>query len=196
MNWPCAFLNFHTILKNKVHKIWTGCIQIYNLYCTLCRGLIFSGHCVDCWVRHWELPLYIWQNLTCGDIKGLLGYTCWLCKIPYINIFYKNLTMVVVVLMSLTSWKHCCLCMVVLCYVAEYQFVSDCNVWTWSFIHCNFFSESLEKSAPNLGSCSFMKHGLVFIIFDTHSQHALQNGVLVCSLFYLICLWNAETKIT
>ena len=40
----------------------------------------------------------------------------------------------------------------------------------------------LTKNVPNLGHCSFVKHGPKFVIFDTHNQHTLESGVLVHSL--------------
>lgn len=44
-----------------------------------------------------------------------------------------------------------------------------------------------HKNVPNLGSCSFVKYGPMFVIFDTYNQYTLENGVLVHSplLIYL-----------
>jgi len=54
------------------------------------------------------------------------------------------------------------------------------------------YSSSVSKNAPSLASCSFDKHGLIFIIFDRQHQHTFRNDMPVqlffSLLFYLLYL--------
>ena len=59
-------------------------------------------------------------------------------------------------------------------------------------LHTAKYTVCLRKNALNLGSCSFVEHGPMFIIFGKHNQHTLENGLqTMVSLyvhFYLLSL--------
>jgi len=54
------------------------------------------------------------------------------------------------------------------------------------YIHC------VSKNAPTFASCSFNKHGLIWIIFDKQHQHTLKNAMhfqlSLCLHFFLLYL--------
>ena len=59
--------------------------------------------------------------------------------------------------------------------------------------------QGVTKNTLNLGSCSFVKHGSMFIIFGTHNQLTVEHGdqsmISLCvHFYYLICSQNAATE--